>query len=157
MNNEELRERRLAGVRLTLILLCVAAVALLGLCCLYFLLVERYPFLSFGCVMSRVLHLYCPGCGGTRAVGALLRGDILTSLRCHPVVLWICMICVVQFVRMLTALLRRDPDRAAFPNWCWIGMIVLLIGVFVVRNLLMICFGYDYLGDNLAFWSQIRL
>ncbi len=33
------------------------------------------------CPFYAHLHLYCPACGNTRCVKALLRGDILTALR----------------------------------------------------------------------------
>lgn len=40
------------------------------------------------CILLTLTGYYCPGCGGTRAVLALLRGDILYSLYCHPMVLY---------------------------------------------------------------------
>lgn len=38
------------------------------------------------CFLYRLTGYYCPGCGGTRAVVALLHGHPLQSLRCHPLV-----------------------------------------------------------------------
>lgn len=38
------------------------------------------------CMFYTTTGFYCPGCGGTRAVFALFRGDILESLFYHPVV-----------------------------------------------------------------------
>ena len=40
------------------------------------------------CVFTSFFGIYCPGCGGTRAVGALLRGHILESVWYHPIVLY---------------------------------------------------------------------
>jgi len=40
------------------------------------------------CWVYRLWHVYCPGCGGTRAVIALLRGQLLRSLYYHPAVLF---------------------------------------------------------------------
>lgn len=38
------------------------------------------------CVLYSTTGFYCFGCGGTRAVFAFLRGDILASLYYHPLV-----------------------------------------------------------------------
>lgn len=38
------------------------------------------------CVIHKWTGYYCPGCGGTRAVRALLKGNIWNSFLCHPVV-----------------------------------------------------------------------
>ena len=40
------------------------------------------------CIFHGMTGYYCPGCGGTRAVAALLHGKILTSLYYHPVVVY---------------------------------------------------------------------
>ena len=43
---------------------------------------------SFPCLFHKWTGYYCPGCGGTRAVKALLRGHIGQSFLYHPVVLY---------------------------------------------------------------------
>lgn len=152
MRHEE-QERALRGLRMTMILLTAAAVVGIGACYLYFWLVPQFPILAPGCMMSRVTHLYCPGCGGTRAAAALLRGDVLTSLRSNPIVLWLVMVGLYLYARGWWAVVRRDPARMRVPAWTWVGLIVLAVGLFAVRNLAMVFGGYDYLGDNLAFWA----
>ncbi len=39
-----------------------------------------------GCVFNKSTGYYCPGCGGTRATFALIRGKILKSIFLHPFV-----------------------------------------------------------------------
>ena len=107
------------------------------------------------CVLHRVTGLYCPGCGGTRAVSALLRGDVLTSVRSNPVVVWGLLLCIWQYARMVRSYIRRDRACFSIPSWSWISLIVIILGVFVVRNLLLVFVGYDYLGDNAAIWAYI--
>ena len=43
--------------------------------------------LSPGCTFRRWSGCYCPGCGGTRAFFALLRGHLLASWRFNPLLL----------------------------------------------------------------------
>lgn len=46
--------------------------------------------LSFSpCPIYENLGIYCPGCGGTRAINALMRGEIWQSLLYHPVILYV--------------------------------------------------------------------
>ena len=40
------------------------------------------------CLFHLATGYYCPGCGGTRAITALLHGQILNSFLYHPVVLY---------------------------------------------------------------------
>lgn len=42
--------------------------------------------LRMPCVFQMLTGLYCPGCGGTRALWFLLHGDILKSLWYHPLI-----------------------------------------------------------------------
>lgn len=41
-----------------------------------------------GCTLHKMTGLYCPGCGGTRAIKALLRFDLLQSAFYHPIPLY---------------------------------------------------------------------
>ena len=73
---EAVRHRDLLKKALVLIL----PFATLGV--LYFsakLVLENITFPE--CGVHKLLHIYCPGCGMTRAVEALAQGDILLSLR----------------------------------------------------------------------------
>lgn len=36
------------------------------------------------CPLARFFHLACPGCGMTRALAAIARGDVAASLELHP-------------------------------------------------------------------------
>lgn len=51
-----------------------------------FLLYNYLPFRHIPCMLLYTTGIYCPGCGGTRAVFALLHGHILQSLYYHPFV-----------------------------------------------------------------------
>ncbi|MBQ8040800.1 MAG: DUF2752 domain-containing protein, partial [Lachnospiraceae bacterium] len=55
---------------------------------LFFKIVLKIDLIRFMplCTFYKTTGFYCPGCGGTRAVFALFRGDILKSLFYHPVV-----------------------------------------------------------------------
>lgn len=44
------------------------------------------------CLFHKITGLYCLGCGGTRAVFALVRGDIIKSLFYHPMVPYVAIV-----------------------------------------------------------------
>jgi hypothetical protein len=69
---------------------CLGLLAALGILCVV-CNISGFRFagkLPGGCMLHNVTGYYCPGCGGTRAVDALLRGNLLLSLRYHPVVVY---------------------------------------------------------------------
>lgn len=89
------------------------------------------------CVYYACLHIYCPGCGGTRAVEALLHGRILESVWYHPVVLYTA---IVFGGFMLTQSLERLGVRSirgwSFHEWHLYGAVAILAGNFLLKNLL---------------------
>lgn len=112
---------------------------------LYLKWLERMPELS-GCIFYRLFHLYCPGCGGTRAALALLGGDLLASVRYHPVVLYSAAV-FGWFVasRLLEHLHVPGVHGAKYHDWYLYGALALLAANCIVRNVLLLCFGISSL------------
>ncbi len=123
---------------------------------LYRYLTDRLPPLLTGCVIYDRLFLYCPVCGGTRAVEALLRFDLISAL-CLNAFVTVCIFTALvldcmawgRFVQKKSPLFRISP-------WFWIVMAGTLILYTVLRNLLMVVWGMDPTGDLGAFWRAIR-
>lgn len=109
--------------------------------------------LSTPCFLHEIFHLYCPGCGGTRAVSSLLRFRVVDSLLCNPMVIYFAALIVYFYIGVLYTAIRNNGRRYyKIYDWMLWTMIVLLIGLFVIRNLLLVIFGIDYLGDLKTFW-----
>ena len=104
------------------------------------------------CLLHDFLHLYCPGCGGTRAIVALLRGQILHSLRCNPLSAYLAVGFLVTDIRAGIAIARKQPFAIRIPLWYFWIMLILAVITCIARNTLMITIGYDYLGDLVRFW-----
>ena len=69
---------------ISLILLIAAA----PLFKLFTILREHCILLRLPCVLRTLTGYICPGCGGTRAVVALMHGHVWISLLYHPIVLY---------------------------------------------------------------------
>lgn len=95
-----------------------------------------------GCMMLRVTGIYCPGCGGTRAVRALLHGNIAQSVLYHPAVLCGVLLFVVYFVSQTLMRLTKGKVRGiTMKPWYLYGLLVIICVNFIVRNMLLTVFG----------------
>lgn len=115
---------------------------------LYLALASRAPGL-FACVFARRAHLYCPGCGGSRALYALLRFDLLASLTANPAVLG----GILTLGYYEIAFFRAARGRGRARSWPLVAFAVLIVSFFVLRNLLLVLCGIDPLGDQIGYWS----
>jgi hypothetical protein len=103
----------------------------------------KYYFDVPVCAIYEKTGIYCPGCGGTRAVLAVLRGELLQSLLYHPVVLYTCamytLFLVTETGKRLFSCGHPISDRF-WKNSIRFGLF-LLAGHMAVRNLLKFVFG----------------
>lgn len=98
------------------------------------------------CLFQDLTGLYCPGCGGTRAVKALLKGDLLLSVLYHPIVIYLIFVAVLFAISYLIYRKTKNPKfRLYFDNkYAYIGIGIIVVN-FVVKNYLLVCEGFDLL------------
>lgn len=123
---------------------------------------ERYSF----CVIYRFTGFICPGCGGTRALTALLQGHVLESILYHPlvlygVVLYVCFMGSHTLAKMDAWLTVRceKAQQVGSQNGRWrmagmkwkngyvYGAVALLLGNFIIKNLIHLITGMDVLAE----------
>lgn len=122
----------------------------LGAVFLYWLF-GKISGLRFPCFFAFFFHLYCPGCGCTRAAEALFRLDPVASLIANPSVI-VGFAVLVYYEVTLILCARRGESRA--PSY----LPAVLFGIFfisyaVLRNVLLVTLQFDPLGDHYLFWS----
>ena len=114
---------------------------------LYRLFPAPFSKLVLPCMLNSLLGIYCPGCGGTRAVAALLRGDVLTSFICHPFVLYTTVVggwfLFSQTVERLSGH-RIKIGMKYRDGYVWTALGVVIVN-FIVKNLLLIVWHIDLL------------
>lgn len=125
----------------------LASILVLG--SLVYLILQKIDLLPDSvCVMHDVLHLYCPGCGGTRATFAFLQGRFLYSLYCNPAVLLGAMLILHYEVGVILTLVKKNGKRYYCSNVSLVILYLVVILLFtIVRNYLLLAGEYDMLQD----------
>jgi uncharacterized membrane protein len=119
---------------------------------LYKKLIDWISPLIVGCFLHDRLFLYCPFCGGTRAVEALLHLQLAQAWQYNPMVVLGIFIFIALDVLALIRLLRGKRKLYLFPAWGWIVAVIAFVLYGVLRNYLMLRYGYDPTGDLGRFW-----
>ena len=105
------------------------------------------------CFFHDVLHLYCPLCGGTRVLLSLLMLDIPRAFAANPLVLLLIVTFLFLDIRTLIRIARGD----AHPMRMHPSVIMYALAAFflygVVRNVLLVVFHFDPLGDLLPYYQ----
>lgn len=99
----------------------------------------------YPCLFHLITGAYCPGCGGTRAAFCLLNGEIVTSVRYNPVVLYLA-VCIP--ILLFVSLYRRRkgkqlPDRL-LKGALYVGILIMAVN-FVVKNYYLLYLHQDLL------------
>lgn len=94
------------------------------------------------CWVWKHLHLYCPGCGGTRALIALFHGQFFRALWYHPAFVLGAVWWVVYMASQAIWRLRRQKGWVLHYSDRWLIGLLLVAGInCVVRNFLLVTLG----------------
>ena len=108
-----------------------------------------------GCIMHR-FFIYCPLCGGTRAVAALVRLDFASAWRYNAFVVLLCAVALALDVWAWVRYFQKKEPLIILPKWSWMAACIALLAYFILRNCLMIFWGIDPTGDLVYFWNAVR-
>ena len=92
------------------------------------------------CQFHRWTGLFCPGCGATRAVHFLLRGDWKTSLHYNPMVLLFLPIILLLLAQWVYEIFHKQNVHYPLQAKFYLGIAIVIIAFFVLRNLPFPCF-----------------
>lgn len=102
----------------------VVGASLAGAAVLYRFPPESYDFYP-QCPVFRYLHVYCPGCGATRALSALLHARIAEALHYNALVVLLLPVLLAYFA-VAYGKARRD-EAFTWPRVPMLGLTTLLV------------------------------
>lgn len=102
----------------------------------YFYLNNKYGF-SINCVFHELTGFYCPGCGITRCLFALLRLDFYEAFMYNQLVFILLpfLVALIVYRIYLYVFDKQDKILVKVPNMVWILLLVIVIGYGIVRNI----------------------
>ena len=110
---------------------------------LYRYLVAQLPQMI--CTAVR-FGFYCPACGGTRALSALLSLDLVSALRYNLLVPLGALLFVTWDVVAITHLVRGKPRETLMRKSVVLTVTGVVVAYAIIRNLLLL-WGIDLIGD----------
>ncbi len=98
------------------------------------------------CGLLEVFHLYCPACGGTRALNALLHFDIINSIIYNPMVIISFVMLILYEIGMIKYLIKGIERELLIKPWHVYVILGIWVAYSILRNVLLI-WGIDIVGD----------
>lgn len=116
----------------TLVLILPIAMIMLTVIC-------SRPIIGFGkalptCLFYRMTGLYCPGCGITRSVVALLKGDILLSLRSNSTTITAIIIIITAYIEWIAHAFGKKIKTYLHSGKIMAAIGIILLIWLVIRN-----------------------
>lgn len=112
------------------------------------MLLSRFDVITIpDCTFHALTHMYCPGCGGTRATFALLSGKIIASIKYNPAVVFGALLILYYEIGIVVTLIKNNGKRYYTTKlWPVYLYLVIVFSFFIIRNLLLVFCGIDMLA-----------
>jgi len=122
-----------------LVILAVLGIAYVVLLMLDIPLTKIYPY---PCRLYDLYGLYCPGCGGTRAVVYLLKAQFVKSFIYHPVVPYTALLVSAYVIsHTLNIVTKGKVTAMRFREGYFYLMIAIILIQFIIKNAFVIMCG----------------
>lgn len=110
--------------------------------CIILIMVMAILYLKYGiaipCIFNEITGLYCPGCGITRMVLSLLKGDIYQAFRYNPIIfIDIPIICISLIFEKC---FKNKKNIKKITNIVYTILLIITIIFGVLRNIPQLCF-----------------
>ena len=99
------------------------------------------------CFLKEWFGIYCPLCGGTRALYELLHLRFLSALRYNTYVVLFAVLVILWDIVTFIGFLRGRKTFFRIPKWVYVFLTVLLFLFFALRTVLLFAYGIDPIGD----------
>ena len=97
------------------------------------------------CLLHALSGYYCPGCGGTRAVKFLLRGEIVKSFCYHPIVLYAVVLGGWFMISQTIERVSRGKVRIGMhfrEIYMWLALSIIIVNC-LVKNMALLIWNVD--------------
>ena len=89
----------------------------------------------YDCPFRRLTGIHCPGCGGTRSILALIRGDFLEAIHDNPAGPMLVLVVILFYLEAVFAAFGKRVKLFPRSVWFWGVVIALHLVWAVARNL----------------------
>lgn len=98
------------------------------------------------CVFRNATGLFCPGCGGTRAIYYFVRGEIIKSFFFHPfvpytVIVYILFMCVMYYRKHYG---KKEYKAIRLERYIYVGIAILLLQC-ILKEILLVFFRIQWM------------
>lgn len=100
------------------------------------------------CIAKNLFGIYCPGCGGSRSLYAFLSFDFINSFILYPPIIISAAVVLDYDRRLITSLIKKDTEKTDnFKFYTFLIIPASVILWFIIRNILLLVFKIDTVGD----------
>jgi len=102
-----------------------------------YLIIEHKFGIYLSCPIHKFLGLYCPGCGITRMLYAILRLDFYQAFRYNVLLFILFFPALFLFIEYLYSTQKnKKPLYKKIPEKVWVILIIILIIYAILRNVI---------------------
>ena len=129
-----------------LFLLFLANFTILIISLIYNLVFKETDGKAFECVFLKYVGIYCPGCGGSRSLNALLTFRFIRSFLLYPPILITSFMILIYDIYAFLSIIKDDYSKMKRFGFKFVLIIPISIGInFVLRTILLFS-GFDIIS-----------